>query len=131
LRDTILKAILTLHRLERPCLGHVKYNYLHDAKVKDYGPDLEFNAGPNHVFNAMSILVHSEFAHAPMTDTFEVPTFNIEQLFHTSLSLDLGADITPIQIWANIQRISKSYTIDAAVLAAVLNELSKYVRCNR
>jgi hypothetical protein len=79
----------------------------------------------------MSILVHSEFAQAPMTETFEVPSINIEQLFHTSLSLDLGPDITPIQIWANIQRISKMYPIDAAVLAALLNELVKYIRCNR
>jgi hypothetical protein len=121
----------SLIRLERPCLGHVKFNYLQDASSQDYSHDLEFNAGPNHVFSAMSILIHSEFAQAPMIQPFEVPTANIELLFHTGLSLDLGPDITPIQIWANIQRISRTFPIDAAVLAAVLNECSKYIRCNR
>jgi hypothetical protein len=118
-------------RLERPCLEHVKFNYLQDANSKDYSYDLEFNAGPRHVFNATSVLLNSDFAHSPIMQPFEVPLSDIEQLFHASLSLDLGPDVTPIQIWANIKRLSKNFPMDAAVLGAVLNEFSKYVRCNR
>jgi hypothetical protein len=91
----------------------------------------DFNAGPGHVFLATSTLLNSHHAEDPSTQPFEVPPTDIEQLFRTSLTLDLGPDVTPIQVWANIRRISTQYPVDITMLRILKDEFMKYVRCNR
>jgi hypothetical protein len=43
----------------------------------------------------------------------------------------LGEDVTPVQIWANIRRISSNTRLDLVMLQSLKTEFVKYVRCNR
>lgn len=131
-----------LDRLESPCLPHVKYRYMSgEYKEKSLhsssglseseisAPD--FNSGPGHVHMATTSLLHSHYLPDATHECFHVPPTDIEQLFHTSLTLDLGPDVTPIQIWANVRRISQRYPIDVTMLKMIGEEFAKYIRCNR
>jgi hypothetical protein len=61
--------------------------------------------------------------------TVEVP--DLEKLFKTSVSIDFGSDVTPIQIWVNLVRLSGlGYSIDKTALSMLANELKQYIRCN-
>jgi hypothetical protein len=95
----------------------------------DSAPD--FNYGCAHVNMASTSLLHSHYARDPAHQTFHVPPTDIEQLFHTSLTLDLGPDVTPIQIWANVRRLSQKHRVDSTMLGMIREEFAKYVRCNR
>lgn len=119
-----------VNRLERPCLAHVKYRYDQDYKF-DASKYPEFEVGPGHVFMATTSLVNSQYAEDPAHQAFQVPSLDIDKLFHTSLSLDFGPDVTPIQIWENIKRISTLYVLDEKTIQVLLEEFKKYVRCNR
>lgn len=90
-----------------------------------------FNSGPGHAHMATSSLLHSHYVPDVTHKFFHVPPTDIEQLFHTSLTLDLGPDVTPIQIWANVRRISQRYPIDVTMLKMISAEFAKYIRCNR
>ncbi|KAF2425229.1 hypothetical protein EJ08DRAFT_700458 [Tothia fuscella] len=115
--------------LERPCLAHIKYRYLHDYKFNQRKYP-KFDAGPGHVFMATTSLVNSSYASDPSTQPFQVPPADIDKLFQTSLNLDLGDEVTPIQIWENIKRISRLYVLDEEVVRALQGEFRKYARCN-
>ena len=93
--------------------------------------DPESNAGPGHVFTATATLVNDYCAERPPERPFAVSPEEIDNLFQTSLSLELGPDCTPIQIWANLIRISARYQIDRRLLRVLTDEFIKYVRCNR
>ncbi|KAE9979141.1 hypothetical protein EG328_001082 [Venturia inaequalis] len=127
--------------LESPCLPHIKCRYLsgeYKEKPLHSSPGLpesevsapEFNSGPGHVHMATTSLLHSHYVPDATHECFHVPPTAIEQLFHTSLTLDLGPDVTPIQIWANVRRISQRYPIDATMLKMIREEFAKYIRCN-
>ena len=77
------------------------------------------------------MLVTSGFTDHPMDESFEMPARDLEKLFQTSLSLNLGSDVTPVQIWANIRRISMLQPVDLTMLHVLKEEFMKYVRCNR
>lgn len=53
------------HRLERPCLPHVKFRYLQEmpAVPPDFVPD--YNAGPGHVFTATEQIVNMRRSMSP------------------------------------------------------------------
>ena len=91
----------------------------------------EFNSGPGHTFTATASLINTHWDEQPTTRPFEVPPEDIDRLFQASLSLDLGPDVTPIQIWANLSRISLKYPISLQLLRVLTDEFSRYVRCNR
>jgi len=67
----------------------------------------------------------------PPERPFAVSPEEVDKLFQTSLSLELGPDCTPIQIWANLMRISAHYPIDNQLLRVLTDEFMKYIRCNR
>lgn len=132
----------SLNRLESPCLPHVKYRYLTDKyeppllhaepglpENEVFAPD--FNHGEGHSHMATTSLLHSHYVPNTTHECFHVPPTDIEKLFHTSLTLDLGPDVTPIQIWANVRRISLKCPIDSAQLKMISEEFAKYIRCNR
>jgi len=124
--------VSSLCRLERPCLPHVKFRYM-----TGYTPPScatvypESNAGPGHVFTATATLINDFCDEQPPERPFAVSPEVIDKLFQTSLSLELGPDCTPIQIWANLIRISTRYPIDNFMLRVLADEFMKYIRCNR
>jgi hypothetical protein len=117
-------------RLERPCLPHVKYRYMQDMHTPP-GVVPEFNSGPGHAFTATASLINMHWDAEPTIKPFEVSPEDIDKLFQTSMSLDLGPDVTPIQIWANLARISLKYPINQTMLRVMTDEFCRYVRCNR
>ena len=117
-------------RLERPCLPHVKYRYMMDLQAPP-GSFPDFNSGPGHAFTATASLINTHWHEEPTARPFEVPPEDIDRLFQASLSLDLGPDVTPIQIWANLARISLKHAISAQLLRVMTDEFARYVRCNR
>ncbi|KIW08306.1 uncharacterized protein PV09_01224 [Verruconis gallopava] len=125
-------AIDFVLELERPCLGHVKNAYSHKMQFAPLGgraaPD--FNHGPHHVFTTASGLLHCGFGKDPINEPFSMPISSLEKLFQTSLSLNLGDDVTPVQIWANIRRIATKIDLDITMLRQLKFEFMKYARCN-
>lgn len=89
------------------------------------------NAGPGHVFTATATLVNEHWEERPPERPFAVSPEEIDKLFQTSLSLELGPDCTPIQIWVNLARVSACYPINDQLLRALTDEFMKYIRCNR
>lgn len=56
---------------------------------------------------------------------------DLDALLKTSLQVDFGADVTPIQIWANLSRLAqKGWVINRETLKPFIQELGKYMRCN-
>lgn len=93
--------------------------------------DPESHAGPGHVFTATATLVNDYCDEQPPERPFAVSPEEIDRLFRTSLSLELGPDCTPIQIWANLIRISTRHAINNLMLRVLIDEFMKYIRCNR
>jgi hypothetical protein len=93
--------------------------------------DPESNAGPGHVFTATATLINDYCDERPPQRPFAISPEEIDKLFQTSLSLELGPDCTPIQIWANLIRISTRYPINNYLLRVLTDEFMKYIRCNR
>jgi hypothetical protein len=127
----VLLSAKILFRLEQPCLPHVKYgNLAHTDMDSSYIP--EINCGDRHAFTATSMLITSPFAEHPETEPFDVPVDQIEQLLQTSSQLYLSPDeLTPVQIWAYLQKLSHRYTIDHKLIRTITHELKTSVRCNR
>lgn len=120
------------HRLERPCLPHVKFRYMTGYQVPSFATTVPgSNAGPGHVFTATATLMNEHREECPPERPFAVSPEEIDKLFQTSLSLELGPDCTPIQIWANLTRISARYPISDQLLRIITDEFMKYIRCNR
>jgi hypothetical protein len=66
-----------------------------------------------------------------MEQPFQLPAPDLDLLLKSSLALDFGSDVTPIQIWANIVRlVRKGWSIDQTVLNDFIVVLLKYMRCN-
>jgi hypothetical protein len=122
-----------LNRLERPCLPHVKYAHSQELHFAPLGgrPSPDFNHGPHHVFTTAASLITSGVSSDPINEPFIMPVETLEKLFQTSLLLNLGDDVTPVQIWANIRRIARTFGLDITLLQLLKNEFMKYVRCNR
>ena len=89
----------------------------------------EANAGPGHVFTETATLVNNYCDELP--PECAVSTEEIDKLFQKSLSLELGPDCTPIQIWANLIRISARYPINSRLLRVLTDVFTKYIICNR
>ncbi|TID24907.1 hypothetical protein E6O75_ATG04112 [Venturia nashicola] len=92
--------------LESPYLPRVKYRYMSDEykeKSLHSSPDLtgseisapKFNSGPRHVHMATTFLIHGHYVPVATREYFHVPQTDIEKLFHTSLTLDLGQTLHP------------------------------------
>lgn len=121
-----------LCRLEKPCLPHVKFRYMTGYIPPSCATSVtESNAGPGHVFTATASLLNDHCDEQPPERPFAVSPEEIDRLFRTSLSLELGPDCTPIQIWANLVRISSRYPISNNMLRVLVDECRKYIRCNR
>jgi hypothetical protein len=81
---------------------------------------------------ATTALVNSQLPfNDPAAAPFDLSVADINQLFQSSLLIDFGTDVTPVQIWANIVRISAARNgIHPTVLRALTDELVRFVRCN-
>lgn len=116
-------------------MGHVKHAHTQGQELSftplGGRPAPDFNHGPHHVFNAATMIISSGIVANPLNAPFTVPVSDLEQLFRMSLSLNLGDDVTPVQIWANIRRIASKFSLDIAVLQTLKAEFMKYVKCNR
>jgi hypothetical protein len=122
-----------MRRLERPCFGHIKHAHSQALHFAPLGgrPSPDFNHGPHHVFTTSASLITSGIADDPINEPFCMPAHSLEKLFQTSLSLNLGDDVTPVQIWANIRRIAMKLSLDITLLQQLKSEFMKYARCNR
>jgi hypothetical protein len=77
-----------------------------------------------------NILNHQD-DHDPMQQPIQLPRPDLDALLQSSLAVDFGSDVTPIQIWANISRLTgKGWAITKVTLDLFIQELSKYMRCN-
>ena len=76
-------------------------------------------------------MVHNFRAREPAAQPFNVPKGDIDRLLQISMSLDLGPEMTPVQVWAIISDISTRHIITADMIRTLTGEFSKYVRCNR
>ena len=121
---------MTLIRLEKPCLPHVKYAYLSETGQKSRG-EVPYNSGPGHVFTVSAALVHQHRQQDPANSSFDLPKVDIDRLLDASRSLDLEEEVTPVQIWASIREISIQQVVNSQTLQALTDEFCKYVRCNR
>ena len=114
-------------------MGHIKHAHSQVLHFPPLGgrPAPDFNHGPHHVFNTAATIISSGVSEDPLHQPFTIPASNLEQLFQLSLSLNLGDDVTPVQIWANIRRIASKFNLDITLLQMLKTEFMKYVRCNR
>lgn len=95
-------------------------------------PEISSNDGPAHVFMATTELFNMQLPNDPTVAPFKVAGLDVENLFKTTLTLDFGEEVTPVQIWSNLMRISSSRSgITAPVIRALTDEFARYVRCNR
>jgi hypothetical protein len=115
--------------LERVCFAHIKQQFLVDPSPVQGIPDSNF--GPNHVYMATTSIINHHLPHNPITQPFAVQGQDLDGLLKSSLLLDFGNDVTPIQILANIHLLAKSgWVIDNNTLKSFIQELQKYTRCN-
>lgn len=123
------KSPLTDIRLESFCLSHLKYRYMLDSKPGSDIPNSNF--GSAHCYMATTNLIKHVHPGDPSVAPFTVEVPDLEKLFQTSVSIDFGSDVTPIQIWVNLVRLSGAgYNIDKTALSMLANELKQYIRCN-
>jgi hypothetical protein len=100
-----------------------------DPKPGDAVPISNF--GNAHCYMATTNLIQHCLPGDPSAAPFTVEVPDLEKLFATSVSIDFGSDVTPIQIWVNLVRLSGlGYNIDKNSLSAIVEEIKKYVRCN-
>lgn len=114
-------------------MGHIKHAHAQVLHFTPLGgrPSPDFNSGPHHVFNTTAAILSSGTSKDPLNLRFEMPATDLQQLFQLSLSLNLGDDVTPVQVWANIRRIALKLTLNINLLHMLKDEFMKYVRCNR
>jgi hypothetical protein len=122
--------MLTAFRLEKVCFGHLKHTYIENGAPPSKTPDDNFGLG--HTYMAVTnIINHHKSEGDPISKPFQVPAVDLKKMFNASLSLDFGADATPIQIWANLTRlVGHGYIIDREFLRLLMSEFSKYSHCN-
>jgi hypothetical protein len=118
-------------RLERVCFPHIKPDFIVGQQAFCRGAP-ESNFGPRHVYMATTNLINHHLNTDPtLAAPFSVPTPDLDALLQTSLQVDFGSDVTPIQIWANISRLArKGWIINREVLQSFVGELTRYMRCN-
>ncbi|KAF2666130.1 hypothetical protein BT63DRAFT_463274 [Microthyrium microscopicum] len=121
--------------LERICFPHIEFEQLNPNLVQGDIP--EDNYGSSHVYTATANLLnhahhqHSPVASCPMYEPFSYPKPDLSAMFNSSLHVNFGTDVTPIQVWANLLHISElGYVISPDFVAIMLDELKRYVRCN-
>jgi hypothetical protein len=97
-------------------------------------PDMvpDYNAGPCHVFTATEQIVNlPQMQGRAFTQPVHLPKQLIDELFTSSLQLNLDNEVTPVQIWSKLSNLSTQFPLGAGILEALRGELTKYVRCNR
>lgn len=115
--------------LESFCLSHLKYRHIVDSRPGVEVPNSNF--GSAHCYMATTNLIKHVLPGDPSAAPFTVEVPDLEKLFMTSVSIDFGSDVTPIQIWVNIVRLSGlGYSIDKVALGLLANEMKQYIRCN-
>jgi hypothetical protein len=120
------------HRLERPCLPHVKYRYVQSfqAPPADNVPD--YNAGPGHVFTTTEQIVNlPQVREHSLSQPLHLPKEQIDSLLNSSLQLNLAMEVTPVQIWSKLSFLSSQFPLGPGILHALKVEALKYIRCNR
>jgi hypothetical protein len=111
------------------CFPHLKEQYLIDQSQPNGIPD--DNWGPNHVYMATTNLLNHHLPADPTTESFTISAPDLDNLLRTSMQVDFGSDVTPVQVWANIERMKKKgWLVTRDVLDLFISELRKYARCN-
>lgn len=89
------------------------------------------NFGSAHCYMATTNLIKHALPGDPSAAPFTVDVPDLEKLFMTSVSIDFGSDVTPIQIWVNLVRLSGlGYNIDKTALSLLADQMKGYIRCN-
>jgi hypothetical protein len=92
----------------------------------------DYNAGPNHVFNATEQIVNlPQIQESDLAQPLHLPKDQIDHLLTSSLQLTLAEEVTPVQIWSRISQLSCQFPIGPGILQALKLEALKYSRCNR
>ena len=116
-------------RLEKPCLAHVIFAYMTD-NVLDPQIEVLYNSGPAHVLTTSASLLHSQHMTEASSGSFEMPKDDLDRLLQTSQNLNLGREVTPVQIWASICDLSTKQAVTTQMMRSLIAELSKHMRCN-
>ena len=116
-------------RLEKPCLAHIKFAYMTDNML-DPQMEVLYNSGPAHVLTTSASLLHNHYMTEASSRPFEMPKNDLDRLLQTSRNLNLGREVTPVQIWASICDLSTKHAVSTQMMRSLLAELSKYMRCN-
>lgn len=124
-----ITILIRVHRLEHPCLPHVKYALQTDIDI--ISPDQVQHNGPGHVFTATASLLQAAQSPDPLTHPFRVPQDEIDRLLDASRRLNLEHEITPVQVWQRIKDLSLTHHISPTMLKSLTKDFSKYAFCNR
>jgi len=115
--------------IENMCFGHVAHELINHPRPPPGDP--QSNHGAGHVYSALTNLVSRRLPESPTAEPFQYPKPDLDKLFHLSLHVDFGTEVTPIQIWANLVRLSGlGYVVSPDFVIIFLEELHKYARCN-
>jgi hypothetical protein len=116
--------------METMCFSHIARELVNRPRTL---PDVvpESNYGGGHVYTAITQLITTRLPGDPTAEPFRYPKPDLDKLFRSSLYVDFGSDVTPIQIWANLVRISSlGYVITPDFMAVLIDEIKKYAHCN-
>jgi hypothetical protein len=128
---TSQQAVDFVLELERVCFPHIDWEFHHHHEESNPPPELTtVNHGSGHVYSATTTLLHHRLPEDPTAQPFQYPKPDLAKLFKSSLHVNFGDDVTPLQIWANLIRInSLGYTVCPEIVDGILKELKKYIQC--
>lgn len=110
--------VLTIHRLEQPCLDHTRGESQHPTEEPT-----------GHVLTASAPLL----THAPTDLTsssqWQVPAVEIERLLELSAGLNLDGEVTPVQAWSKLRQRPEFEKIDRDGLENLKIALIQEVQC--
>ena len=110
-------------RLERACLPHLRKNHL-DGFARD---PIENVSG--HVFSASFAILHNKLRRDLNSTYTTMPAVDLERLLDTCRKLNLEGEVTPVQIWDRVCKITAGMTLTVNALHRVINQISPRIEC--
>ncbi|KAL2835926.1 hypothetical protein BJY01DRAFT_222729 [Aspergillus pseudoustus] len=121
-------------KLEAPCLPHLK-NAVTSEPVNEGFLDMPYNFGTNHVYN-LSTRIYLEYTAAddpsvtPKAQPTQITEADLQNLLQASERLQLANELTPVQVWALVCKLSSAHAIDPSVVSLMFEDLARYTYCN-
>jgi hypothetical protein len=118
--------------LERVCFPHLDWDrFNHQNVPQSPTPEIPaVNHGAGHVYSATTNLMNHRSSKDPTIEPFQCPKPDIDKLFQSSLHVNFGTEVTPLQVWANLIRISKlGFNVCPDVVEKILAHLKERVKC--